>query len=126
MQETIESNGLQTFWTWEHKILRQEQEYFKNLIENLDAQIQAEVESSISAATDANFNNQIKADIEAKFAKKRRFLEDGLKRAEFEETVHLNQEQSNRYERLFERYAFPINQYKSLVNQQRRSGRVSI
>jgi len=115
-QETIETNGLQTFWSWEHKIIKQEQEYFQNLIQNMEAQIQAEVESSISAASDATFNNQLKADIESKFAKKRRFLEDGLKRAQFEETIHLKQEKYNRYERLFEKYAFPIGEFKTLSN----------
>jgi len=32
LQNKIESEGIQTYWTWEHKILKQEQEYFKNLL----------------------------------------------------------------------------------------------
>jgi ribosomal protein L17 len=32
MDELIQSNGLQTYWAWEHKLLKQEQQYFKNLI----------------------------------------------------------------------------------------------
>lgn len=56
LQETIESNGLQTFWSWEHKIIRQEQEYFKNLLQNLEAQVQAEVDSAITDASYIAFN----------------------------------------------------------------------
>lgn len=29
-EQEKEKHGLQTFWQWEHKILKQEQEYFKN------------------------------------------------------------------------------------------------
>jgi oxalate decarboxylase/phosphoglucose isomerase-like protein (cupin superfamily) len=62
-------------------------------------------------------------DINAKYAKKRRFLEDGLKQAEFEEQIHLKQEKYNRYERLFEKYAFPIGEYRLDTT---RIGRVTI
>lgn len=49
LQNKIENEGIQTFWAWEHKILRQEQDYFTNLLENLDAQIQAELDDVLTA-----------------------------------------------------------------------------
>lgn len=54
-----------------------------------------------------------------KYAKKRRFLEDGLKRAEFEESIHLKQEKYTRYDRLFDKYAFPIGEFKTVQNSAR-------
>ena len=51
------------------------------------------------------FNAHLRKDVEQKFAKKRAFLEGGLRRARFEEGIHLKQEKYNRYERLFEKYA---------------------
>jgi hypothetical protein len=49
----------------------------------------------------------LRKDIESKYAKKRTFLEANLRRAQFEESIHLKQEKYNRYERLTEAYAFP-------------------
>lgn len=110
-----ESLGLQSFWSWEHKILKQEQEYFQNLIQNLDASIQLELDqvltTSASSPGSDEFNSHLKKDIEAKYAKKRLTLEAGLRRAQFEETIHLKQEKYNRYERLTENYMFPLKQF---------------
>lgn len=36
----------------------------------------------------------------------------GYERAKFEEQVHYRQRDLRRYERLFERYAYPMNNYK--------------
>ena len=110
-----ESLGLQSYWAWEHKLLRQEQDYFKNLLDNLDASVQAELEESLTKQPDAaneSFNNQLRQEIEAKFAKKRKFLEANLKRAKFEEGLHMRQQKYNRYERLYQQYAFPPGEYK--------------
>lgn len=49
LQSEKERLGLQTYWAWEHKILRQEQEYFQNHIQNLDAQIQMELDNVLTA-----------------------------------------------------------------------------
>lgn len=111
MQNEKERLGLQSFWKWEHKLLKQEQDYFQNLIAGLEVQIQEELDkvlqSSASAASTSEFNDQLRKDIEKKYAKKRQFLEASLRRAQIEETVHLKQEKYNRYERLTENYAFP-------------------
>lgn len=110
IQAEKERLGIQSFWSWEHKLLRQEQEYFENLIHSLDAQIQDELDQFLSkdtAAASTELNNQLRKDIESKYAKKRVFFEASLKRAQLEESVHLKQEKYNRYERLTENYAFP-------------------
>ena len=122
MESEKERLGLQSFWAWEHKILKQEQEYFHNLIQSLDAQVQLELESvltsSVSGQTEEvagtaadHFNSALRKEVEVKFAKKRTFLQAGLRRAQFEESIHLKQEKYNRYERLFENYAFPAHEY---------------
>lgn len=119
MNNQKETLGLQSYWAWEHKLLQQEQTYFQNLIQNLDAQVQRELDETLTkqvggdaAETVDAFNNQLKTEIEAKFTKKRNFLETNLKRAQFEETIHLKQEKYNRYERLFQQYAFPAGEFK--------------
>lgn len=65
-----------------------------------------------SAGNSEAFNTEIRKEIEAKFAKKRQYLEQNLRRAQFEENIHLKQEKYNKYERLFENYAFPANEFK--------------
>ena len=109
-----ESLGLQSYWAWEHKILRQEQDYFRGLLAGLDAAVQLELEEALAKGADATeaFNTQVRQEVEAKFAKKRKFLEASLKRAEFEEGLHVKQQKYNRYERLFQQYAFPAGEYK--------------
>ena len=66
------------------------------------------------------FNSHIRKDIEKKYAKKREYLESSLRRAQYEETVHLKQEKLNRYERLYDNYAFPQDY---LINEGPGSGR---
>ena len=39
-------------------------------------------------------------------------LIDGLLRAKAEEVFHANQQGTQRYRKLFNRYAYPINEYK--------------
>ena len=109
-----ESLGLQSYWAWEHKLLKQEQDYFRGLLDNLDAAVQLQLEETLSKVTDSTeaYNAQVRQEVEAKFAKKRRFLETSLKRAEFEEGLHVKQQKYNRYERLYQQYAFPAGEYK--------------
>lgn len=73
-----------------------------------------ELEQALSKSADSTeaFNAQVRQEVEAKFAKKRKYLEASLKRAEFEEGLHLKQQKYNRYERLFQQYAFPAGEYK--------------
>lgn len=88
MNNQRESLGLQSYWAWEHKLLKQEQDYFRGLLASLDAAVQLELEEAITKGADA-FNAQVRQEVEAKFAKKRKFLEASLKRAEFEEGIHV-------------------------------------
>jgi hypothetical protein len=60
------------------------------------------------AAASTELNDQLRKDIESKYAKKRQFLQASLKRAQLEESIHLKQEKYNKYERLTENYAFPL------------------
>jgi hypothetical protein len=57
--------------------------------------------------SNADFNSQLRKEIEKKFIDKRKFLEASLKRAEFEEFIHLKQENYNKYDKMFKNYAFP-------------------
>ena len=45
--------NIQPFWTWEHKILKQEQEYFTTQLQSLEQQIQEELDQAISKDTAA-------------------------------------------------------------------------
>lgn len=60
-------------------------------MQNLDAKVSLELEALVtkSAGNSEAFNTEMRKEIEAKFAKKRQFLEQNLKRAQFEETIHL-------------------------------------
>jgi hypothetical protein len=105
IQTQKDNLGLQTYWQWEHKLLRQEQEYFQQHLQALEAQVSLELEELSSKqgseAADDVFTSQLRKEVEAKFAKKRQFLEAGLKRAQLEESVHVKQEKYSRYDRLF-------------------------
>lgn len=90
--QIVENEGLQTFWSWELKLLRQEQDYFSNHLQNLEAQVQSELENlsqKAAASQEDGIAKMMRAEVEKKFEKKREFLEAGLKRAQFEETIHL-------------------------------------
>lgn len=68
----MEKHGLHSFWSWENKILKQEQEYFQNLIDGLDAQITQELEATLAKSEGENsavadFNAQIRAEVEKKY-----------------------------------------------------------
>lgn len=39
-QAEKERLGLQSFWSWEHKLLKQEQQYFEGLLADLDYKIE--------------------------------------------------------------------------------------
>ncbi len=54
----------------------------------------------------------VMADVDVKYAEKKRILVMGYERAKTEEQVHYKQKDYRKYERLFERYAYPINSLK--------------
>lgn len=106
--------GLQSYWSWEHKLLKQEQVYFEQQLASIDAQIGMELDkflveeqieeggsgSGIVSAT-GSMNETIKKEIQTKYAKKKDFLKAGLQRAQFEEKIHLKQENYKRYDRMY-------------------------
>lgn len=105
--------GIPSFWEWELRVLRQEQDYFKNQQLTLQSKIDNEIEAAITmsqsaANTNENTGTQVRQEVEGKFKKQVRFIEDALKRAEFEEKIHLKQKKSAQYERMFQQYAFPM------------------
>jgi len=67
---------LQTFWSWEHKLLKQEQQYFENHLTDIKGEIEAELEVYLSkdqsmkeGAETPNMTlyNQVRKEIEAKY-----------------------------------------------------------
>ena len=52
-------------------------------------------DAGAASSASTELNTQLRKDIEAKYAKKRLFLETNLRRAQFEETIHLKQEKYN-------------------------------
>ena len=52
------------------------------------------------------------AEIDAKYAEKKKFLVMGYERAKSEETLHYKQKDYRKYERMFDLYAYPINLVK--------------
>lgn len=52
-QNEKERRGLPSFWSWEQKLLKQEQDYFKNQIQSLESQIEVELEQVLTKDQDA-------------------------------------------------------------------------
>ncbi|CDW81190.1 50s ribosomal protein l17 [Stylonychia lemnae] len=118
IKQEIEKNGIQSFWAWEKKILKQEKGYFKQQITQLKQKIDLEVESVLQTSAGNNqsemesFNAQIRADVEKKYAQKRKFLEVSLERVIKEQAMHRTQENHKTYQKLTEGYAFPIDEFR--------------
>ena len=71
--------------------------------------MEAEVEKFMSSQgpdqlANAEMNTKIRNDIEKKYKLKKKFLEGGFERAKIEEKIHLKQQDSNRYDRLLDKY----------------------
>lgn len=115
-------------------MLREEVVYFEDLLRSLKNKIDTKVSKKLAAelkkAVDADLKgtvkrvlddapaktsrkmsreDKIRAEVEAQFADQKAFLLRGYDRAQFEEQVHLKQKQSNRYKKLFQQFAFPVN-----------------
>ena len=103
-QKALESLGLPTYWDWENKLLLQEQEYFKAKIEGLKGAMDKELVEK-TAKAEGKIGEKIRKDIETRFVKNRKFLEGQLKRAETEHLIHMRQESSKKYEKIYENYA---------------------
>jgi len=54
-------------------------------------------------------NDTIKKEIQTKYEKKRDFLKAGLQRAQFEEKIHLKQENYKRYDRIYSAFTKDMN-----------------
>lgn len=104
--------GIASFWEWELRVLRQEQDYFKSQQQTLQQKIDSEIEAALTrdqqATANATIGTQIRQEVEGKFKKQQKYIEESLKRAQFEEQIHLKQKKSNKYERLFQQYAMPM------------------
>lgn len=71
--------GLQSFWHWEKKILKQEIEYYQNLVSEVENQISKETEEvltskGVESPAVQGFNEQIRKEIELKYETKKKFL----------------------------------------------------
>ena len=69
--QEAEELGRADFWEWELKLLKQEQQYFKNHLDKLQDQIEDEIEA---ASTDALAEDELRAKSEKKFEKQKHFL----------------------------------------------------
>lgn len=108
------------FWRWELAVIRQEQQHYKEHLDKIDQQIEQEVQTFLQdqvtqpqegeaaqnsqLVADSSEVSQIRADIEAKYKEKMKFLLRGLKRAIIEEQIHIKQKDHRRYPRLEQRY----------------------
>ena len=99
--QEAEELGRSDFWEWEHKLLKQEQQYFKDHLDKLQDQIENEIEA---ASTDAPEDDSLRAKSEKKFQKQKTFLLQSLRRAIIEEEIHLKQKGDRRYRALDQKY----------------------
>ena len=58
--------GRSDFWEWELKLLKQEQQYFKNHLDKLQDQLEHEIEA---ATTEALAEDELRSKTEKKFKK---------------------------------------------------------
>lgn len=120
----IQSYDLETFWQWEAKIQEQEVDYYERLLRELKDTIDAEIDEHFEQANledvesnipkklltpDQKKAKAIMAEVDAKYAEKKKFLVMGYERAKSEEQLHYKQRDYRKYERMFELYAYPIN-----------------
>jgi len=99
--QEAEELGRADFWEWELKLLKQEQQYFKNHLDKLQDQIEDEIEA---ASTDALDEDELRSKSEKKFGKQKHFLLQSLRRAIIEEEIHLKQKGDRRYRALNQKY----------------------
>ena len=87
-QDELEAEelGRPNFWQWELKLLKQEQQNFRDHLDKLQDKIDQETE-------DGNSSN----DVENKYKKDKDFLLRGLKRALNEEVVHMKEADHRKY-----------------------------
>jgi len=87
-EQAAEELGNPNFWQWEHKILKQEQTYFKEQLDQVQDTIEQEIDAFIGdqmPGSDSPAQTQVRGDIETKYAAKKQFLLNGLRRAIIEE-----------------------------------------
>ena len=101
--EAAEDMGRPTYWEWELKLLKQEQQFFKNKLDGVQDQIDQELDQ-IATQGDGTIDEGLKSDIEAKYADQMKFLLGGLRRAIIEEEMHLKQKDLPRYKYLDAQY----------------------
>ena len=122
-----EAFNIETFWQWEAKIQEQEVDYYEQLLRDLKAQIDSEIEEQLSVANLEDVNDDvpkkmltadqkkarsIMKQVDDKYADKKRILIMGYERAKYEEKLHYKQKDHRKYERLFDNYAYPISSYR--------------
>ena len=86
-----------SYWQWELKLLQQEQQYFKDKLDAMQDEIDNELDQFVIGQSESSLNDQIKQDIEKKYAGKKKFLLDGLKRAIIEEEMHMKEQNFSKY-----------------------------
>ena len=77
----------------------------------MDSEVEYELDlyltKNAGAEENSKVNEQVRKEIQSKFDKKRLFILSSLQRAQKEQEIHLKQEKHKRYERMFNKYAFP-------------------
>mgnify|MGYP002633697353 CR=1 FL=1 len=114
--------GSLSFWAWELKVLKQEQQHFKDHLDKMQDKIEAEYHSIIgdSAKTKSAVNTQVKTEIEMKHAANKKFLLRGLKRAIIEEEIHMKQEHHSKYRQLDNKFGQSVKWNMNEISQPQR------
>lgn len=58
-RQQVQAQNLQSFWAWEHKILKQEQQQLENQLKDLELKIEREIDeahSNFDAAEEGKFD----------------------------------------------------------------------
>lgn len=74
------------FWYWEFNVLKEEQKYFVNLLDKQEAKINSEVDAAMVGESSVD-EKDIRSDIEAKYAKDKQFMLNGLERCMREQEI---------------------------------------
>lgn len=119
-----EQFDLETFWQFEARVCEQEIDYYEDLLRNLKQEIDVEFleKLEVEGLEDFDMNTSkkkltpsqrrvlaLRNEVEDKYADKKKILLEGYERARFEEKVHHREKHLRKYEKMFERYAYPIN-----------------
>ena len=97
VRESI-GNGEYTFWEWEHKVLKQEQQHYKTHLDELQDKIDHEIEEEMT--TNGMSHEDAEKIVEEKHKKDKEFMLYGLKRSLDEEEIHLGQQGYSKYRAL--------------------------